>query len=99
MALKCFNNLDFSQHETCLLLAAPIASNKMMGIKETHYGVFFECGMTSHLGKKLLLPGLLDSMLYKLEMQDHRKKITKLFQNKVGWSFSFLLHRRNWINL
>ena len=28
---------------------------------------------TSHLGKKLLLPGLLDVMLYKLDMQNPQK--------------------------
>ena len=27
----------------------------------------------SHLGKKLLLPGLLDAMLYELDMQDPQK--------------------------
>ena len=27
----------------------------------------------SHLGKKMLLPGLLDVMLYKLDMQDPQK--------------------------
>ena len=29
--------------------------------------------MASHLGKKLLLPGLLDGLLYKLDMQDLQK--------------------------
>ena len=43
---------------------------RMMGVEEPPYGVCFQCGKASHLGKKLLLPGLLDNMLYKLDMQD-----------------------------
>ena len=65
----------------------------MMGIKEAPYGVCFQCGKASHLGKKLLLPGLLDSMLYKLDMQDPHENV-ELGQNKVGLSLKFLLHRR-----
>ena len=30
--------------------------------------------LVSHLGNKLLLPGLLDVMLYELDMQDSQKK-------------------------
>ncbi|KAL6094148.1 hypothetical protein STEG23_035227 [Scotinomys teguina] len=59
----------FHDNETYLLLAAPIYS-EIIHIKETPYGVFFQCGKAVHLGKNLLLTGLLDSMLYKLDMQD-----------------------------
>ncbi|KAL6031197.1 hypothetical protein STEG23_028213 [Scotinomys teguina] len=44
--------------------------SEIIHIKETPYGVFFQCGKAIHLGKNLLLTGLLDSMLYKLDMQD-----------------------------
>ena len=44
-----------------------------MGIEETRYEICLHCNKTSHLGKKLLLPGLLDGMLYELEMQDSHK--------------------------
>ena len=44
-----------------------------MGIEETRYRICLQCGKDSHLGKKLLLPGLLDSMLYELDMQDLHK--------------------------
>ncbi|EGW06023.1 hypothetical protein I79_006218 [Cricetulus griseus] len=36
----------------------PIMSERRTGIKETHYGVCFQDGKISHLGKKLLLLGL-----------------------------------------
>ena len=45
-----------------------------MGIEETCYRICFQCNKTSHLGKKMLLPGLLDGMLYELDMQDPQKK-------------------------
>ena len=44
-----------------------------MGIEETHYGIFLQCDKASHLGKKLLLPRLLNGMLYELDMQDPQK--------------------------
>ncbi|KAL6038702.1 hypothetical protein STEG23_033137 [Scotinomys teguina] len=40
-----------------------------MGIKDTPYGVHF-LGKNCHLDKKQFLPGLLDKMLYQLDMQD-----------------------------
>ena len=40
---------------------------RMMGIEEAPYEV------VSHLGKKVLLPGLLDGMLYELDIQDTQK--------------------------
>ena len=47
----------------------------------------------SHLDKKLLLPVLLEGMLYELHMQDPQKNdcLTCL---KVRLSFGFLLHER-----
>ena len=44
-----------------------------MGIEVTCYGVCFQHGKASHLDKKLLLPELFDSMLYKVGMQDPQK--------------------------
>ena len=32
--------------------------------------------LVCHLGKNLLLPGLLDVMLYELDLQDPQKKMT-----------------------
>ena len=40
----------------------------------------------SHLGKKLLLPWLLNSMLYKLYMQDPQKNDCYSYQKKVRQS-------------
>ena len=54
-------------------------SEKIIDINETPQGVCFQCGKVSHLGKKLLLPWLPDSMLYKLDMQDS--------QNNDFWTF------------
>ena len=54
-------------------LAAPITSEMLTGIEETHYGIFFQCDKASHLGKKLLLRGLFVGMLYELDMQDSQK--------------------------
>ena len=47
-----------------------------MGTEEICYGICLQCDKTGHLGKKLLLPGVLDSMLYKLDIQDPQKKMT-----------------------
>ena len=44
-----------------------------MGIEETHHGICLQCDKASHLGKKLPLLGLLDGMLYELDMQDPQK--------------------------
>ena len=70
---KCFKNRPFHDSETCLLLVVPIISERLMGIAKTRYGICLQCDKASHLGKKLLLPGLLDGMLYKLHMQDLQK--------------------------
>ena len=45
----------------------------LMGIEETCYGVSLQCDKASHLGKKLLLPGLIYGMLYILGLQDPQK--------------------------
>ena len=68
----------------CLLLAAPIPSKRMMGTEETHYGVCFQYDKANHLGKKLLLPGLFDNMLYKLDIQDPQENDCRTCQNEVG---------------
>ena len=44
-----------------------------MDIEETHYGICLQCNKARHLGKKLLFSGLLDDMLYELDMQDPQK--------------------------
>ena len=64
-----------------------------MGIKEPLYGVCFQGRKASHLGKKLLLPGLLDNMLYELDMQNPQKKMTAEF-SKTRWKvlLGFLPH-------
>ena len=78
----------------------------MIDTEEGLYGVCFQCSVTSHLGKKLLSPELLDSMLYKLDMQDPQKKNDfSPCQNKVGQSFRIFAswkrysegHRRKWL--
>ena len=43
-----------------------------MGTEETH-GIGPQCNDISHLDKKLLLLGLLDGMLYELDMQALQK--------------------------
>ena len=58
-----------------------------MGIEETHYGIYLQCDKASHLGKKLFLPGLLDNMLYKLDMQDPQKNDCWTCQKKVRHYF------------
>ncbi|CAO2578492.1 hypothetical protein LEMLEM_LOCUS574, partial [Lemmus lemmus] len=70
--------------ETCLLLTAPITSERLMGIKETHYRICLQCDKASHLGKKLLLPGLLNGMLYEMDVKDHRKVTVKLSKRWDG---------------
>ena len=75
---KCFKNMPFHDSETCLLLVATIISARLMGIEETCYGICLQCDKASHLGKKLLLPALLDSKLYKLNTQDLQKMTDKV---------------------
>ncbi|KAL6091967.1 hypothetical protein STEG23_028174, partial [Scotinomys teguina] len=61
----------FLDSETCLLLAAPIYLKEKMGVEDIPpRGVYLLLGKNRHLGKKLFLPGLLDDMLYKLDMLD-----------------------------
>ena len=57
----------FHDKETHLLLEAPIISRGRWALKRS----LME--FASHLGKRLLLPGLLDVLLYKLDMQDPHK--------------------------
>ena len=57
-----------------------------MGIKETPYRMYLQCDKASHSGKRLLLPGLLDDMLYESDIQDPQKSDCHTFQ-KTGWSF------------
>ena len=64
-----------------------------MDIEETCYGICLLCDKASHLGKKLLLPGLLDAVLYKLDLQDPQnndcwsclKKLRQSFKVLVSW--------------
>ena len=56
-AIKIWN---FLNNETCLLLAAPVTSEGLMDIEKTRYGIYLQCYRVSHLGKKLLLSGLLN---------------------------------------
>ena len=42
-------------------------------IEETHYGICLQYDKAGHLGKKMLLPGLFDGMLYELNMQYSQK--------------------------
>ena len=63
-----------------LLPTAPIYFKRMRASKR----LLIES--VSHLDKKLFSPGLLDVMLYKLNLQDHRK-MTCL---KVRWFFGVL---------
>ena len=76
----------------CLLLAAPIASERLMGIEETYYGICIQCDKAVHLSKKLLLPVLLDGMLYK---PDPQKNDCRPCQMKVRWSFVVPAARKN----
>ena len=64
-------------------------------------------GFVSHLGKKLLLSGLLDGVLYKLDMQDPKKWLFNLPKTgeMVLWGPYFMKksarhsvgHRRKWL--
>ena len=49
-----------------------------MGIEEIHYRIYLLCYKANHLGKKLLLPELLDSMVYEMDMQDLQKSTAEL---------------------
>ena len=77
--LRTFHNLSAP--------GPPITSERLMGTEETCYGICFQCDKVSHLGKKLFLPGLLDGMLYKLNMQDPQKSDCWTFQ-KTEWPSS-----------
>ena len=59
--------------ETCLVLAAPITSERLMGIEEICYGIGVLYDQASHLAKKLFVLGQLDGMLYELAMQEPQK--------------------------
>ena len=58
---------EMDDNETHLFLAAPITSRGRWAPKK----LLME--FTRHLGKKLLLPGLLDALLYEMDMQDQQK--------------------------
>ena len=60
----------FLDSEVQLLLVTPPASERKMDIEVTRYEVCFQYCKTSHLGKILLLSGLFEFILYKLDMQD-----------------------------
>ena len=49
----------------------PLSLPSLMGIEETCYGIGLQCDKASYSGKKLLLPGLLDGMVYKLDSRAH----------------------------
>ncbi|KAL6093968.1 hypothetical protein STEG23_015108, partial [Scotinomys teguina] len=49
-------------------------SKRKMGIEDSPYGVYL-LDKNSHLGKKLFFPGLLDKVLYRLDMQDPQEVI------------------------
>ena len=53
-----------------MLLAAPIYFKRLMGIKEASYGV---CHPFAQKKKNPALSGLLDVMLYELDMQDPQR--------------------------
>ena len=61
---------------------------ELMGIEETCYRIYLRCDKARHLGKKLLLSGPLDGMLYKLDMQDPQKNDCWTCLKKVRQSFS-----------
>ena len=63
-----------------------------MGIGNVPYGVLFQCAIASHLGNKLLLPRLLDNVLYKLYMKNHRKMTAELAKTRCDIPSGFLLH-------
>ena len=63
-----------------------------MDIGNAPYGILFQCVITSHLGNKLLLPGLLDNMLYKLDMKNHRKITAEPAKTRCDIPSGFLLH-------
>ncbi|KAL6082580.1 hypothetical protein STEG23_001611, partial [Scotinomys teguina] len=61
---------------------------RMTGTEETPHGVYFQCGKTSHLGKKTILVLTADSMLYKLDKQNTKeKKNVELCQDKILLGF------------
>ena len=64
--------MTFHDNEAHLLLAAPITSRARWALK------ILLMELARHLGKKLLLPRLLDIMLYKLNMQDPQNMTAKV---------------------
>ena len=44
-----------------------------MSIEETRYGICLQWDKASHFSKKILFPGLLNGMLYELDMKDPQK--------------------------
>ena len=60
----------------------------MMGIKEALYGICFQNDKVSHLGKKMFLPGLIDNILYILNIQDPQNITAEL--TKTRWVFPVL---------
>ena len=58
-----------------------------MGIEETLQAICLQCNKASHLGKKLLLQGLLNVMVYELDIQDLQKNDCWTCQKKVKQSF------------
>ena len=60
---------------------------EVTGIEETCYGICLQCDKNNHLGQKLLLPELLDGMMYELDIQDPQKKRLLNLPKEVRQSF------------
>ena len=74
MAFKMYKNLDFSRQQDMSASGNTNYFKEADGHEETHYGIIcLQCDKASYLGKKLLLPGLLDNVLYELGMEDTQK--------------------------
>ena len=67
------------------LVSTNLLQKKMMGIKETPYGVYFLYGKSYFGKKKTVLASTADSRLSKLDQQE-AKESAKLSEDKVGQS-------------
>ena len=74
MAFKRFVNLRFFMTMRHICSWQYQFTSEMLGTEETPYGLCYHSGKISHLSNKLLLLGLLDSMLCKVDTQDPQER-------------------------
>ena len=84
--LRCFNNIDFFfyDNETCLFLAAPIYFREDYEHWKAPYEVYFLCGKSKPLGKKMSLHWLLTVCCPNWTSITQKKVTLKHCQGKEG---------------